>query len=152
MADFKICRITNKKGRSISFLYDIEDEYIVNKNKWHFSITTQGKIYIKNGKRKLLHRLLLQAKDNEIVDHINGNPLDNRRENLRITDSSKNNKNRKGYSKTGWKFFTFFDRIKHSRSYCVYVPNFPKKQFIDKKSAEAYYLECLMSLERSLRW
>lgn len=152
MADFKAYPITNKKGQSVSFLYDIEDEDVIKKNKWHFSITAQGKIYIKNGKRKLLHRLLLKAQKGEIVDHINGDTLDNRKENLRITDSSGNNKNRKGYSKTGLKFFTLFNRPKHSKAYCIYVPNFPKKQFTDKKNAEAYYLKCLMSLEGGLKW
>lgn len=41
------------------------------------------------------HRLVLGAKPGEIVDHINGNPLDNRRENLRITTSLVNNQNAK---------------------------------------------------------
>src|ERR1044072_5764222 len=43
-----------------------------------------------NNHRVLLHRFIMGAKKGEIVDHINGNVLDNRRENLRIVDRSTN--------------------------------------------------------------
>ena len=45
------------------------------------------------GKQVRLHRLITNAKKGEVVDHINGNPLDNRRENLRITTQEFNTKN-----------------------------------------------------------
>lgn len=51
-----------------------------------------------------LHREITGAKPGEIVDHVNGNPVDNRLENLRITDQSGNLQNRRGptrRSKTG---------------------------------------------------
>lgn len=152
MADFKTLAIVNKKNETVNVLFDSEDLNIIENNKWHFSVTANGKIYVKNGKREFLHRLLLKAQKGQIVDHINGNTLDNRKKNLRITTSSGNNKNRKGYSKTGRKFFTFFDRNKHSRSYCVYIPTFKKKCFTIKKEAESYYLECLMLMEGGLTW
>jgi len=41
-----------------------------------------------------MHRLLAHAKEGELVDRINGNTLDNRRENLRIADHTQNNHNR----------------------------------------------------------
>lgn len=40
-----------------------------------------------------LHRLIMSAEKNQIVDHINGNPLDNRKENLRLVTSTINNQN-----------------------------------------------------------
>lgn len=45
-----------------------------------------------------MHRLIIKAKDEEIVDHINNKRYDNRKNNLRIVTQSQNNMNR-SYSK-----------------------------------------------------
>lgn len=41
----------------------------------------------------MMHRVIMGAAKGELVDHINGNKLDNRRENLRIATRSQNNAN-----------------------------------------------------------
>lgn len=46
-------------------------------------------------KHHLLHRLILNAKPGERVDHVNMNKLDNRKSNLRVCDDAKNSYNRK---------------------------------------------------------
>jgi hypothetical protein len=50
---------------------------------------------------KYLHRILINAKEGEVVDHINGNRVDNRLENLRIVTKSLNNYNRVTSNKYG---------------------------------------------------
>jgi hypothetical protein len=49
----------------------------------------------RNGKTEFIHRLLKadELEEKGIVDHINGNGLDNRRGNLRVVDKSTNAKN-----------------------------------------------------------
>lgn len=58
-----------------------------------------------NGQKMYLHRFLLQAPQGKDVDHINGNRLDNRKENLRICTRSQNQHNRnKTTNKTSSRF------------------------------------------------
>lgn len=56
-----------------------------------------------------LHRIIMNAQKGEQIDHINGDSLDNRRENLRICTQSQNNANRRilstnnsGYRGVSW--------------------------------------------------
>lgn len=49
----------------------------------------------RKSKSEKLHRYLIGAKPGEIVDHINGNSLDNRKSNLRITSHAVNMQNSK---------------------------------------------------------
>lgn len=72
---------------------DDEDYEIISKTKWYAgSRKGQDKYYAMNWKGRM-HRFILKAKKNQEVDHINGNTLDNRKENLRICDSSQNKAN-----------------------------------------------------------
>lgn len=54
-----------------------------------------GYAYVRSGLRCLLHRKIVGASDRLVlVDHIDGDPLNNRRSNLRPCDHSKNLSNR----------------------------------------------------------
>ena len=62
-------------------------------DKWYALISEKG-----TSKKYFVHRFLMGLKDseysiNEVVDHINGNSLDNRKSNLRICTQHENSKN-----------------------------------------------------------
>lgn len=79
-------------------IVDDEDFDRINEYKWYAdSSTNTGKYYARrstrlNNKRISfkMHRLILNAAKGEQVDHINGNTLDNRKENLRICNNQQN--------------------------------------------------------------
>lgn len=57
------------------------------------------KVYIKpnyaQAKTLYLHREIMKPTSDMVVDHINGNGLDNRRENMRVVTKSENSLNRR---------------------------------------------------------
>lgn len=97
------------------------DAEFVNRYSWHLT-TKDGYVarlvtIHENGRRKQqhrsLHRLLLQPDASVVVDHINSNRLDNRRENLRLADTKGNAANRRPtrHNTSGYKHVTW-----HSKS------------------------------------
>ena len=75
---------------------DNEDFEELSKYKWKL-LKTKTQFYAlqsgPRGKRLLMHRILLKVPKGKVVDHINGNGLDNRRSNLRICTQSQNMQN-----------------------------------------------------------
>lgn len=53
-----------------------------------------------------MHRVVIDAQPGDIVDHINGDKLDNRRANLRLVTASQNAQNRPPNNPTGYKGVT----------------------------------------------
>jgi hypothetical protein len=92
-------KITNRKGRVFTVLYDECDHEFISARTWF--VTNKG--YVRTNirqpdgrfKLKSLHRLLMNIDDPKIlVDHRNRKPLDNRRQNLRLANHAQNIANR----------------------------------------------------------
>lgn len=73
------------------FYFDTLKLNLVRKYQWHSDndryIKTAGK---KGESSRLLHRMIINAKDNKVVDHIDGNPRNNLLTNLRLCTRQEN--------------------------------------------------------------
>ncbi|MBP8972305.1 MAG: HNH endonuclease [Anaerolineae bacterium] len=96
------------KGGAISLVDDADHPHL-SQYTWFMSQDGYAVGLVPNGdgkfKLQYMHRVILQPAPSELVDHINGDPLDNRRQNLRLATSHQNHQNRrvKGNSHTGLK-------------------------------------------------
>lgn len=77
---------------------DLENVLNIPVKKWTAKKTRQsGKYYVKGHLsmvgNKYFHRLLFKPDNDLVIDHIDGNPLNNKRNNIRIVTLSENNKN-----------------------------------------------------------
>lgn len=89
----KILALKRYKGREpLSVLLDDEDYEVVAQHAWWCNI--HGYIVGRlDGKELYLHRFLMGFPPQKVVDHINGNKLDNRRCNLRLCERKENCRN-----------------------------------------------------------
>lgn len=79
---------------SYNVIVDEEDSIWVLDKKWHVGKNPVGQIYFRciDG---FLHRLIMSCPEGMVVDHINGDTLDNRRSNLRVCTRKQNQYNQK---------------------------------------------------------
>jgi len=107
--------IISPKFGSHVILYDMEDETKLKEHNWSLRVTKdEGVYYVQanipdpdggwfvasDGKRRrkrkhlVIHHLIKEVPKGKCIDHINGNRLDNRKENLDITTQKHNARNR----------------------------------------------------------
>lgn len=83
------------------FYFDIEDLPLIKNRSWYQD--KDGYLvscYYYAGQRKFVrfHRIVMNAKENEVVDHINHKRNDNRKHNLRVCERAENDRNRGLYA------------------------------------------------------
>ena len=91
-------------------LVDDEDYDFINQFTWRLSKVRHLK-YAKTNKNKiknkathyLMHRMILNLPSNLLIDHIDGNGLNNQKSNLRIATHNQNIWNSKGYGSSQYK-------------------------------------------------
>ena len=124
----KMITFNKKCEASGEVLIDTEDVERVKQYKWYISIR-KSKLYCYGtvqGKKIALHRFILNTTN--VVDHINGNSLDNRKSNLREVTAEQNCYNKKIANK----FFAGIIKTNYKREkpYMVFFTHKGKELFL----------------------
>lgn len=93
----KKIRINTSKGDNIYTLIDDDDFDIICNQRWYINSNNYALCEI-GGKFIYLHRLIMNAQKGQIIDHIDGDGLNNQKSNLRFCSHSQNMCNRKSIS------------------------------------------------------
>ena len=85
--DIATMSLYDKKGNKIAETI-FDSKYVDKNNSLKYVMGTI------DNKKVFLHRFILNSPSNKVVDHINGNTLDNRESNIRICTQANNSRNR----------------------------------------------------------
>ena len=95
----------NEKARA---LIDLEDIDRIKQHRWYFD-GRYVRGHVSKSNRQKLHRFIMNISSEMVIDHINHNPLDNRKCNLRVCTQQQNcinkvkqSNNTSGHSGVGW--------------------------------------------------
>ena len=96
-----------RRGAKYSGETIVDDEDFERLNKYNWSLTHEGyATSLMGGKRRIkMHRFIMSAKFGQVIDHINRDTSDNRKQNLRVTTHTKNlyNRPKQKNNKSGYK-------------------------------------------------
>lgn len=155
--------INSNKYGDVSIMISNSDYELVSKYKWHLDPNKKllTKFYVatkigngRKGTRNLrLHKLLIDTPEGMVVDHINRNTLDNRRENLRIITRAENNRNKEiintNNKTTGIKGISYyFYKGWNDYSYIVNLKGYKTNRFRTLEEALEYKSECVKGLHK----
>jgi len=128
-------QLHGKRGTGKVALVDDQDAELLNAHSWHVSRDGYTRTQLRDtpGRRPVIamHHLLFDEQGQGYRDHINGDPLDNRRANLRPCTKAENNRNRGSHktSKTGIKGVSpwrgRFRVVIHDGKKQIYLGSFP---------------------------
>ncbi len=135
-------------------LVDDEDFERLSRHKW-CAVCHSGIYYAmreqhlsgsgKNRKRKtiLMHRLIMNAKKEQQIDHRNGSGLDNRKQNLRFCTQSQNNMNQKPSQSSTSSRFKGVSWKKENKKWVAYITKSRQRHHVgyfnsEIEAAEAY--------------
>lgn len=92
------------------------------------------------GEHAYLHRLVMDAPPGTNVDHVDSNGLDNRRDNLRLCDQSRNNCNsrRRVDNTSGEKGLSFDGSRKRWKAAVQIEGRAVQRRFLSRREAEAW--------------
>ena len=93
--DMKEIKLSGKRANGRTVIVDDDDYEKYGTLRWHLSDTGYA-VRRSNRETIRLHRLIMNCPEGLVVDHLNGNPLDCRKSNMRICSQKENAKNRHG--------------------------------------------------------
>ncbi|MGL5327904.1 MAG: hypothetical protein ACRDD7_01460 [Peptostreptococcaceae bacterium] len=134
--EYAIMKIHSNTHGDFEVMIDLEDVERCSKHSWHIQkiYRSDTLFYVKsciNKKHMLLHRFITHTtKNNDVVDHINGNGLDNRSCNLRAVSQSDNLKNRtkeRNFTKSEHNGVYWYDCIKNPKWVAYITLNYKRK-------------------------
>ena len=134
-------------------IVDDDDYEWLSKNKWcfHSKGYAHRRASIYEGKTGIIymHREIAKPKTGEQTDHINGDKLDNRRENLRSCNNSQNQINQK-IDRTNTTGFKGVFVHKPSGKFCAMIQKDKKRKylglFLTREAASSAYQSACVSL------
>lgn len=95
--EIKLSLQGKNKGKYVA-LVDDEDFERVNQHRWFYNNRGYAMCTITKQKRIYMHRFILNAPNELLVDHIDGNGLHNEKHNLRLCNDSGNAHNMRKHS------------------------------------------------------
>lgn len=140
-------RLTTYGKHQLPVFIDVGDYEKIKGYNWCISKKTRKNIvyyYVQakhNGETLLLHRLILDAKEGELVDHRDHDGLNNTRDNLRLSTPSQNRINSRkhtvGAKGVSWDGHSSSWRVQIEKDGCVLY----RKRFKTLEEAKQSYLE-----------
>jgi len=142
-SDRGYCVVSNGK----EFIFDLSDLEVVQAHIWH--VDKSGYVWTHTPRMTSLHRLLMQPQGDEEIDHINHDPSDCRRVNMRYASRQQNGSNLirgrnncSGYKGVGWHkgmkrhraYITVYGRHKHLGYFTT-----PQEAAIAYNNAASFY-------------